>query len=66
MRLATLICELVVVSHKTSPIVRSFYELEDYLDEFMGKSHLSPAFISGPRRTVDVDRVLSLGVHAPR
>ncbi|MDR3204028.1 MAG: lactate utilization protein [Deltaproteobacteria bacterium] len=64
LRLSTMICENQVVVLPKSKIVKTSYEAEYFLNEaFKKNNYLS--FISGPSRTADIERVLTLGVHGP-
>jgi L-lactate dehydrogenase complex protein LldG len=65
-RLATMLCETHVIALKKSQIVNTFHDAEEYLHELMtGEGAAYTAFISGPSRTADIERVLALGVHGP-
>ncbi len=66
LRLASMISEFHVAVLPKSKIVATSYDAEATLNELMGtgKPHYT-AFISGPSRTADIERVLSLGVHGP-
>ncbi len=64
-RLATMVCEIHVVALPKSRIVGTSYEAEDYLRKLMSDGPMYTAFISGPSRTADIERVLTIGVHGP-
>lgn len=64
LRLATMIAEIHIALLPASRIVADAYDLEPRLTEWMGGADYT-AFISGPSRTADIERVLALGVHGP-
>lgn len=64
-RLATMIAEIHVALLPKSAIVPSTAEVEEYLLENMKGGPDYHAFITGPSRTADIERVLALGVHGP-
>jgi L-lactate dehydrogenase complex protein LldG len=64
-RLATMICETHVLALPMSEIVKTSYEAEPFLNAAMAREHNYTSFISGPSRTADIERVLTLGVHGP-
>ncbi len=65
LRLATMICEYHVCILPRSRIVADGFAAEEQLRAFMLNSPTYTAFITGPSRTADIERVLSIGVHGP-
>jgi L-lactate dehydrogenase complex protein LldG len=53
--------EYVIVAPK-SRIVKTSFDLEDYLDDLMS-GPMYTDFISSSSRTADIERVLAIGVH---
>ncbi len=64
LRLATMISEYHVAVLPMSKIVESLDKINDVLVTYMNKADYT-AFITGPSRTADIERVLSIGVHGP-
>lgn len=65
LRLSTMICDYHVCLLKTANIVKNSDQLTDQLNRFMQNTPNYTAFISGPSRTADIERVLTIGVHGP-
>jgi L-lactate dehydrogenase complex protein LldG len=64
-RLAGMISEVHIALLPMSAIVAESRALTSRLRERMAAGSDSTAFITGPSRTADIERVLTLGVHGP-
>jgi L-lactate dehydrogenase complex protein LldG len=64
-RLAGMISEVHIALLPMSAIVAESRALASGLEERMASGSDSTAFITGPSRTADIERVLTLGVHGP-
>jgi L-lactate dehydrogenase complex protein LldG len=64
-RLSTMVCEVSVIALPKSAIVNSLYDTEEYLNKTLQQDAMYTAYITGPSRTADIERVLTLGVHGP-
>ncbi|MCF8085467.1 MAG: lactate utilization protein [Desulfohalobiaceae bacterium] len=64
-RLAGMISEVHIALLPVSAIVAESHDLTSRLRERMAAGSDSTAFITGPSRTADIERVLTLGVHGP-
>ncbi|SMC86129.1 L-lactate dehydrogenase complex protein LldG [Desulfocicer vacuolatum DSM 3385] len=65
MRLATMISDIHVALLPQSRIRSTALELTDELEDMMAAPGAYTAFITGPSRTADIERVLAIGVHGP-
>jgi L-lactate dehydrogenase complex protein LldG len=64
-RLATMVSEIHIVALAKSKIVNSLEDAENFLNNMMRKGTMFTSFITGPSRTADIERVLTIGVHGP-
>lgn len=65
LRIATMLSETHVAVLPTGNVVPSMDALEGYMTEHFTKGAGYVAFITGPSRTADIERILTIGVHGP-
>lgn len=65
LRLTTMICDYHVCILKKSQIVKNSFSIKEELNSYMKNTPDYTAFITGPSRTADIERVLTIGVHGP-
>lgn len=66
LRIATMLSETHVAFLPQSAIWPDMDSLADHIDTMLKGPASYLAFISGPSRTADIERVLSIGVHGPK
>ncbi len=64
-RLASMLCEIHVLALPKTRLVKDALAAEGPLREMLASGPMYAAFISGPSRTADIERVLAIGVHGP-
>ena len=64
-RLITMISDVHVALLPVSNIRETAFDMVDELEGLMSKPSSYTAFITGPSRTADIERVLAIGVHGP-
>ena len=64
-RLITMISDVHVAVLPVSNIRETALDMVDELEGLMSKPSSYTAFITGPSRTADIERVLAIGVHGP-
>jgi L-lactate dehydrogenase complex protein LldG len=65
LRLATMLSESLSVVVYKSNIVSKLENIISFMNEINSKENAYIAFITGPSRTADIERVLTIGVHGP-
>ncbi|RPH30318.1 MAG: lactate utilization protein [Bacteroidales bacterium] len=64
-RLASMLSDIHFALLKTNTIVAKSSDIVNDLREMFKNQNNYTAFITGPSRTADIERVLSIGVHGP-
>ncbi|SFN09277.1 LutC/YkgG family protein [Thermodesulforhabdus norvegica] len=65
-RLASMLADRHFILMPSSTLYSELPEVESLLEEMLQRPGAYVAFITGPSRTADIERVLTIGVHGPR
>ncbi len=65
LRLTTMVCDYHLCVLKKSTIVANVGVIDSEMKAFFSNGADYTAFITGPSRTADIERVLTIGVHGP-